>query len=55
MNRKQRRAMAKATNTEKALATEVALFGFLPDKCDVLVGGCSSGGRKGSSILSSVY
>ena len=34
MNRKQRRAMAKATNTEKALATEVALFGFLPDKCD---------------------
>jgi len=34
MNRKQRRAQEKASDAEKALATEVSLFGLLPDKCD---------------------
>ena len=34
MNRKQRRALEKTPKAEKALASEVALFGLLPDKCD---------------------
>ena len=33
MNRKQRRALEKTSEAEKALASEVALFGLLPDKC----------------------
>ena len=34
MNRKQRRTLEKTSKAEKALASEVALFGLLPDKCD---------------------
>jgi hypothetical protein len=34
VNRKQRRALEKASDAEKALATEVSLFGLLPDKCN---------------------
>jgi hypothetical protein len=35
MNRKQRRAMEKkASLAEKTISQKVALFGFLPDKCD---------------------
>jgi len=34
VNRKQRRALERASEAEKALATEVALFGLLPDKCN---------------------
>ena len=33
MNRKQRRAMAKASDAEKQLANKVTLFGLLPDMC----------------------
>ena len=33
MNRKQRRAQAKASDAEKQLANKVTLFGLLPDQC----------------------
>ena len=34
MNRKQRRALAKASDAEKAMSNKVALFGLLPGKCN---------------------
>ena len=34
MNRKQRRAQAKASDAERQLSREVTLFGLLPDNCD---------------------
>ena len=34
MNRKQRRALKKASDAEKQLSNKVALFGLLPDSCD---------------------
>lgn len=34
MNRKQRRALEKASEAEKQLSNKVALFGLMPDNCD---------------------
>tara|TARA_Y100000034_G_C6716301_1_gene316675 strand:+ start:411 stop:674 length:264 start_codon:yes stop_codon:yes gene_type:complete len=34
MNRKQRRALERASEAEQALTTKVALFGLLPEKCN---------------------
>lgn len=34
MNRKQRRAKAKASEAEKSMSNKVALFGLLPNKCN---------------------